>query len=166
MRLLKHALRASPALAEPRTTQWVLVFEDDAQLLPAPALDPDAIARASAVMREAIARANVLGVNAVFFGWFFWSDNHIGKTTRIAPQIWRVDGAPVRTHAYALRGAIAPAVLHMLRRRRCYVPMDVLLRQTLPSSLLVTRSPHVHRIRNSRGGDALFGQAGLGSDTR
>lgn len=174
MRLLKHALRASPALAEPRTTQWVLVFEDDAQLLPATSSpsptpgvpDPDAIARASAVMREAIARANVLGVNAVFFGWFFWSDNHIGKTTRIAPQIWRVDAAPVRTHAYALRGAIAPAVLHMLRQRRCHVPVDSLLRRTLPSSLLVTRSSHIHRIHVGRSDDALFGQAGLGSDTR
>ena len=184
MRLLKHALRASPALAEPRTTQWVLVFEDDAQLLPATSSpspspspsptptpthvrpDPDAIARASAVMREAIARATVLGVNAVFFGWFFWSDNHIGKTTRIAPQIWRVDAAPVRTHAYALRGAIAPAVLHMLRQRRCHVPVDSLLRRTLPSSLLVTRSSHIHRIHVGRSDDALFGQAGLGSDTR
>jgi hypothetical protein len=171
MRLLKHALRSDPALAEPKTTAWVLVFEDDAQLQLQPSVesadaDADADADAVTIMREAIERATALGVNAVFFGWWFREAATADGATRVAPHIWRVDGAPIRAHAYALRGAIAPAVLHMLRRRRCYVPVDVLLRQTLPSSLLVTHSPHVHRIRVGRGDDALFGQAGLGSDTR
>jgi hypothetical protein len=171
MRLLQHALNTSPALAEPRTTEWVLVFEDDAQLLLVPQRNANvkkdsAAPAASTIMREAIKRAAALGINAVFFGWWFRPEAPAGGATRVAPQIWRVDGAPLRTHAYALRGALVPAVLHMLQQRRCHVPVDSLLRRTLPSSLLVTRSPHIHSIRAGRGGDALFGQAGLGSDTR
>jgi hypothetical protein len=165
VRLLQHALRTSPALAEPKTTEWVLVFEDDAQLLLSKNYAAAAPAAAT-IMRKAIKRATALGINAVFFSWWFHPEAPADGAARLAPQIWRVDGAPLRTHAYALRGAIVPAVLHMLQQRRCHVPVDSLLRRTLPSSLLVTRSPHIHSIRGSRGNDALFGQAELSSDTR
>jgi GR25 family glycosyltransferase involved in LPS biosynthesis len=124
MRALQHALRVQPELAEPRSTQWVLMFEDDSELRPKVS-DESAVAR----MRATIGHAAAQNIDLVYFGGNHRLEDYRSGAQKPLPErtatkgVWRAP-PQVCTHAYAVRGAIIPALLRVLERRRCNSPID------------------------------------------
>lgn len=152
MRALRHALRVQPELAEPRTTQWVLMFENDCVLHPKES-DASAVAR----MRATIGHAAAANIDVVYFGGNpRWEDFLFGAQTpppaRTATEgVWRAP-PQVCTYAYAVRGAVIPALLRVLERWRCNLPIDVTYRAAIAQTMCAsTGNPLL----------ALMGKAGL-----
>jgi hypothetical protein len=138
MRALQHALRAQPELAEPRTTQWVLMFEDDTVLRPKES-DASAVAR----MRAAIGHATTENIDVVYLGGkHYFADFRFGADrpppTRTATKdVWRAP-PQVCTYAYAVRGAVIPALIRVLERRRCNAPIDRTYRAVFSQAICAT----------------------------
>jgi hypothetical protein len=152
MRALQHALRVQPELAEPRTTQWVLMFENDSTLRPTES-DASAVAR----MRATIGHAAAENIDVAYFGGNhrfedFLLDSQKPLPARTATKgVWRAP-PQVCTYAYAVRGAIIPALLRVLERWRCNLPIDVTYRAAISRTMCATTGDPLQ---------SMLGKAGL-----
>ena len=152
MRALQHALRVQPELAEPQTTQWVLMFEDDSTLRHSES-DASAVAR----MRATIGHAAAENIDVVYFGGNHRFEDFLLGSQKPLPVrtatkgVWRAP-PQVCTYAYAVRGAIIPALLRVLERRRCNLPIDVTYRAAISQTMCATTGDPLQ---------SLLGKAGL-----
>jgi hypothetical protein len=152
MRALQHALRVQPELAEPRTTQWVLMFEDDSTLRRTES-DSSAVAR----MRATIGHAAAENIDVVYFGGNHRFEDFLLGSQKPLPErtatkgVWRAPPL-VCAHAYAVRGAIIPALLRVLERWRCNLPIDVTYRAAISQTMCATTGDPLQ---------SLLGKAGL-----
>jgi hypothetical protein len=151
MRALRHALRVQPELAEPRTSHWVLMLEDDSTLRPKES-DASAVAR----MHAAIGHAAAENIDVVYLGGqHYFEDFRFGADrpppARTATKgVWRAP-PQVGTYAHAVRGAVIPALLRVLERRRCNAPIDVVYRTVFSQAICATTGDALQSLRG-RGG--------------